>query len=89
MASAVDFIRWGTFALNPGQTWSGWFTWAFDGYHWSRMSALPLPDSPPGGTVQIAAEWATPGALWVTFKSIGSQTVTFTPSVIIAPDKGV
>ena len=89
MASAVDFARWGTIALNPGQAQTWWFTWAFDGYHWSRMSALPLPDSPPGGAVQIAAEWATPGTLLVTWKNPGSQTVTFTPCAIIAPDKGV
>lgn len=87
MSVEVDFVQWGLIALNPGQSTTWWFTWIFDGNHWSRMSALPLPNSPPGGNVQISAEWASPGTLWVTFRNNGNQTVTFAPTVIVAPSR--
>jgi len=81
--ATVNFGKWGSIALNPNQAATWWFTWTFDGNHWSRMSALPMPGSPPGGAIQIVDEWATPGTLWVTFKNNGNQTVTFTPTVIV------
>lgn len=87
MSVEVDFYQWGTIALDPNNSTTWWFTWIFDGNHWSRMSALPEPGSPPLGNVQILAEWATPGTHWVTFFNNGTQTVTFTPTVIVAPSR--
>lgn len=87
MSVEVDFGRWGTIYLGPGQSATWWFTWIFDGNYWSRMSAVPLAGSPSGGSVQIVAEWSTPGTLWVTFKNNGSQGVLFQPTVIVAPSR--
>jgi hypothetical protein len=87
MSVQVDFAQWGLIALDPGGSSTWWFTWIFDGTHWSRMSATPLPNSPPGGNVQITAEWSSPGTLWVTFYNNGSETVTFAPTVIVAPSR--
>jgi hypothetical protein len=62
----VDFAQWGTIYLAPGAETNWWFTWIFDGNHWSRMSAVPLPESPAGssqstpGSVCSALRFADP-----------------------------
>jgi hypothetical protein len=87
MSVEVDFTRWGTIFLAPGQNVNWWFTWIFDGNHWSRMSAVPLPDSPPGSSIQIVEEWSTPGTLWVHWRNNGTAGVIFQPTVIVAPSR--
>jgi hypothetical protein len=87
MSVEVDFGRWGTIYLAPGQVVNWWFTWIFDGLYWSRMSAVPLSASPDGSSVQIVAEWATKGTLWVQFKNNGTTGVLFQPTVIVAPSR--
>jgi hypothetical protein len=87
MAVQVDFIQWGPQSIKAGQQVSNWYTWIFDGAHWSRMSALPAADSPAGGSVEIVSEWATPGTLNVLWRNNGSDTVVFRPTVIVAPSR--
>ena len=87
MSVQVDFSEWGLIYLNAGQEGWYWFTWIFDGDHWSRMSAVPTADSPPKGSIQIVEEWSTPGTLNVHFKNNGSDTVIFKPTVIVAPSR--
>lgn len=87
MSVEVDFYRWGTIYLAPGRDTTWWFTWIFDGHYWSRFSALPLSDSPNGGSVQIVEEWATKGTHWVHFRNNGSEGVLFQPSVIVTPSR--
>ena len=53
MSVEVDFNEWGVQWLNPGQDSWWWYTWIFDGDHWSRMSAVPTSYSPAGSSVQI------------------------------------
>lgn len=85
MAVSVNFTQWGTIYLAPGAVQTWWFTWYFDGNRWSRMSAVPLPESPAGSSVEIVAEWATVGTLNVTFRNNGTAGVLFKPTVIVAP----
>jgi hypothetical protein len=87
VAVQADFTQWGPQSLKAGQQVQFWYTWIFDGAHWSRMSALPVPDSPAGGSVQIIAEWATPGTLNVIWRNNGSDTVVFRPTVIVLPSR--
>jgi hypothetical protein len=87
MSVEVDFTQWGTIYLAPGQNAWWWFTWIFDGNHWSRMSAVPHPDSPPGSSIQIVEEWSTGGTLWVHWRNNGSTGVIFKPTVIVAPSR--
>jgi hypothetical protein len=87
MSVEVDFIQWGIQFLGAGRDSWWWYTWIFDGNHWSRMSALPVPDSPPGGSIQIVEEWATGGTLNVHWRNNGSDTVAFRPTVIVAPSR--
>lgn len=87
MSVEVDFGQWGVIALAPGQRVNWWFTWIFDGNHWSRVSAQPEPWSPTGGSVQIAAEWANPGTQWVQFYNNGGDYVYFTPTFIVTPSR--
>lgn len=84
-AVAVNFGQWGTIYLAPGAAQTWWFTWYFDGNRWSRMSAVPLAESPAGSSVEIVAEWATVGTLQVTFRNNGTAGVLFKPTVIVAP----
>ncbi len=87
MSVQVDFGQWGPIYLAPGAETTWWFTWIFDGNHWSRMSAVPLPDSPAGSSVQIVDEWSTPGTLWVRWRNNGTDGVLFRPTVIVAPSR--
>jgi len=84
-AVAVNFAAWGSIFLAPGASQSWWFTWIFDGNRWSRMSAVPLNESPAGSTVQIVSEWAAGGTLWVTFRNNSNVGVVFRPTAIAAP----
>jgi hypothetical protein len=86
MSAVVNsFLQFGTIYLNPGQTQDWWFTWIFDGNHWSRMSALPMADSPAGSSVQIVTEWANANTLWVRFTNNSAVGVLFRPTVFVAP----
>ncbi len=87
MSVEVDFDQWGVIALAPGQEVWWWFTWIFDGSHWSRMSAVPENWSPANGSIQIVEEWATGGTLHVHFKNNGSNYVYFQPTTIVAPSR--
>lgn len=87
MSVEVDSTEYGVIALAPGQNASWWFTWEFDGDHWSRMSAMPESWSTAGGSVQIVEEWATRGTLNVHFRNNGSDYVYFQPTVVVAPHK--
>ena len=87
MSVQVDFAEWGSIYLAPGADAYYWFTWIFDGDHWSRMSAVPLAESPDGASVQIVEEWATKGTLWVHWRNNGSVGVIFRPTVIVAPSR--
>jgi hypothetical protein len=80
-----SFNQWGTIFLNPGQTQDWWFTWIFDGNHWSRMSAVPMAESPAGSSVQIVTEWANPGTLRVRFTNNSAVGVLFRPTAFVAP----
>lgn len=83
----VDFNEFGLIALPSNQDAWWWFTWIFDGDHWSRMSAVPQNWSPAGGSVEIVEEWATDGMLHVHFRNNGSDYVYFNPTVIVAPSR--
>lgn len=85
MAVSVSFAEWGSIFMAPGETQTWWFTWIFDGHRWSRMSAVPLAESPGGSSVQILQEWATNGTLQVTWRNNGSTGVLFRPTAIVAP----
>jgi hypothetical protein len=87
MSVEVDFGEWGTQWLNPGQEAWWWYTWIFDGDHWSRMSAVPTSYSPAGSSVQIVEEWATGGTLRVHWKNNGTTPVFWRPTVIVAPSR--
>jgi hypothetical protein len=87
MSVEVDFNQWGVQALGPGQEAWWWYTWIFDGAHWSRMSAVPEPWSPAGGSIQIVEEWATPGTLRVHWRNNGTDYVYWAPTVIVAPSR--
>jgi len=85
MGVQLDFAQWGPQWLAAGEDQVWWYTWSFDSNHWSRMSALPTWDSPPGSSIQILEEWTTGGTLWVHWKNNGTATVTFQAMAIIAP----
>lgn len=89
MSNEVDVPWYNTIYLAPGAiaNWNFWANQGYDGYHWSRISALPLPASPDGSSIQILAEWATKDALHVTFKNNGNVGVLFQPRGLIAPNK--
>jgi hypothetical protein len=87
MSVEVDFGEYGTQWLAAGQDDWWWYTWIYDADHWSRMSAVPAADSPPGSSVQIVEEWATGGTLNVHWRNNGNATVTFRPTVIVAPSR--
>ena len=87
MSVEVDFGQWGVIALAPGQEEWRWFTWIFDGEHWSRMSITPTDWSTAGGSIQIVEEWSTPGTLWTHLRNNGSDYVDHQPTVIVAPSR--
>lgn len=85
MGVEVDFSQWGEQWLAPGADAWWWYTWIFDGNHWSRMSAVPT--WPQGSSVQIVEEWATPGALHVHWRNNGNISVFWRPTAIVAPSR--
>jgi len=87
MSVQVDFFQWGTQALAPGQEAWWWYTWIFDGAHWSRMSAVPVSWSPAGGSIQIVEEWSDNGTLHVHWRNNGTDYVYWQPSVIVPPSR--
>lgn len=87
MSVEVDFAQYGIQFLGAGQNTWWWYTWIYDGNHWSRMSALPVADSPPGGSIKIVDEWSTGGTLHVHWLNNGTDTVVFRPTVIVAPSR--
>ncbi|KZB88029.1 hypothetical protein [Amycolatopsis regifaucium] len=87
MAVQVDFTQWGVIALAPGQEEWRWFTWNFDGDHWSRMSIVPTAWSPANGSIQIVEEWAKNNTLWVHLRNNGSDYVYYQPTAVTAPSR--
>jgi hypothetical protein len=82
--ASVSFAQWGTIFLSPGQIQEWWFTWIFDSSRWSRMSFIPLAESPANSSVQILTEFSNNfNQLWVRLQNNSTTGVIFRPTVAV------